>query len=207
MYKSLFQLEQIYLSASTHMIFLCSIIAVTFGINIFNWFIAGSRLNILGLYPRNFFGLIGVLCSPILHGNFNHLFFNSIPFFVLSLILLGFSKSLYIFATLFINVSECLVVWLFGRKKIHIGASGLVSGYLGFVLGLAYVEPGLITFVIAFFMIYYFGAILLGLFPTNDRTSWESHLAGFLSGIGLVYLFKYSNWFQKYFYEFSLMLD
>ena len=200
--KNFYELEHILSSAFAHIWFLFGIIFITLVINMLNW-ASGKYLYLLGLRPRNILGLIGIIFSPILHGNFNHLFFNSIPFFVLSLVLLGIDKSLYIFVTLAINLSECLLVWLFGRNRIHIGASGIVSGYFGFILGLAYFQPTVITVIIAFVMFYYFGAILLGLFPSNDNTSWESHLSGFISGVILVYLFKYSIYLQNCFYKFQ----
>ena len=197
--ESLNQFEQIILSAQQHLWLLGSIIFFTLIFNILNWS-SGSFLCLLGLRPRSIFGLIGIIFSPFLHGDFNHLFFNSIPFFVLSFVLLGINKELYLFVSFAINLFECLIVWTFARKKIHIGASGIVSGYFGFILGLAYFQPSIITIIIAFVMLYYFGAILLGLFPSDDRTSWESHLAGFVSGLALVYLFKYSVYFQNFYY-------
>ena len=193
--SNLNSLEQIISAGFTHIYFLCSIIFITLAINMLNW-ATGSRLFSLGLIPRSLIGLRGIIFSPILHGNFNHFFFNSIPFFVLSFVLLGIDKASYVFITLTINLFECLFVWLFGRSRIHIGASGIVSGYFGFILAMAYFQPTILTFVIAFVMFYYFGAILLGLFPSDDNTSWESHLAGFVAGVLLVYLLKYSTLFK-----------
>jgi membrane associated rhomboid family serine protease len=198
-------LENIVSSSQEYTPFLCEIIIFALIVNVLNWF-SGSYLFLFGLRPRKIFGLIGIIFSPVLHGNFNHFFFNSIPFFALSLVLLGISKSLYIFTTFAVNLLECLLVWAFGRDRIHIGASGLVSGYFGFVLGLAYFQPTVVTIILAFIMLYYFGAILLGLFPSDDHTSWESHLSGFVAGIFLVYMLKYSTSFQQLYYEFNQLI-
>src|SRR5260221_386805 len=100
--------------------------------------ILGYRLNILGIYPRHVLGLIGIPCFSFLHGSFNHLFFNSIPLFVLiNLVLVeGIQK--------FFCVSETIIllggmaVWLFGRRALHIGASCLIMGYWGYLLSHAY---------------------------------------------------------------------
>lgn len=156
-------------------------------INILNW-ISGSKLNILGIYPRHFFGLIGIFFSPILHQNFNHLFFNSIPLFVLGLIVLTKGINLFVTVTLIITLLGGLLVWIAGRSAIHLGASGLVSGYFGFLMATAYTNPSFSSAVLAVLVAYYFGGIFLGIFPQEDKISWESHLFGFISGIVSAYL-------------------
>lgn len=165
-----------------------AVIGIIWCVNIFNWII-GSRLNILGIYPRHWFGLVGILFSPFLHSNFGHLLFNSIPLFVLGLALLASGGTInFIWVTLFIMVLGGFAVWLFARKGMHIGASGVISGYFGYILMSAYKQPGVITILLAILAIYYFGGIFAGLFPREKKTSWESHLFGFLSGILCAYL-------------------
>jgi len=164
------------------------VIGIMWCINIVNWII-GSRLNILGIYPRKLFGLIGIPFSPILHQNFSHLFFNSIVLYILGLAILAKDGTVVFgIITAFIMILGGLGVWLFARKGVHIGASGLISGYFGYILMNAYAQPGIITIMLAILAIYYFGGILIGLFPQEKKTSWESHLFGFLSGILSVYL-------------------
>lgn len=163
--------------------------------NLLNWAV-GSPLNILGIYPRSAWGLLGIIFSPFIHRNFNHLFFNSIPFFVLGMFLLTFGKSFFIAVTIIIALAQGIFVWLFARKAIHIGASGVISGYFGFILGLAYFQPTMVTILLALVAVYYFGAIIFGIFP-EKHVSWESHLSGLLSGIGLVYiLWEYPQYDQ-----------
>ncbi len=120
--------------AASQLPFMGYLLLVVWAINIFNW-IFGSPFNLLGIYPRSLWGLMGIIFSPILHANFNHLFFNSIPFFVLGMFLLTLGQSFFIMVTICISLVQCTLVWLFARKAIHIGASGLISGYFGFILG------------------------------------------------------------------------
>lgn len=155
--------------------------------NIFNWII-GSRLTIFGIYPRHLFGLIGIPIAPFLHADFNHLFFNSIPLFVLGLALITMSPEMFIWVTLVVILLSGLGVWLLGRKALHIGASGVISGYFGYILINAYKQPSVITVVLACLAVYYFGGIFLGLFPREEKVSWETHLFGFLSGILCAYI-------------------
>jgi membrane associated rhomboid family serine protease len=151
-------------------------------INIINW-ILGSPLNYLGLYPRRISGLPGILFAPFLHGDFSHLFFNSIPLFVLGLALLTEGVNLFISVTIIIMLLEGISVWLVGRPARHIGASGIISGYFGYIIVNAYLAPSFTTAILAILVIYYFGSIFLGIFPQEEQVSWESHLLGFLSGI------------------------
>ena len=72
--------SELFFFAKSELPFMGYILLVMWAVNIFNW-VLGSPLNILGIYPRSLFGLIGIIFAPILHGNFNHLFFNSIPLF------------------------------------------------------------------------------------------------------------------------------
>ncbi|HVY53045.1 MAG TPA: rhomboid family intramembrane serine protease, partial [Gammaproteobacteria bacterium] len=70
-----------------NMPFVLSLLGLLYFIHFIN-FILGYRLNIFGIFPRRIFGLIGIPLSPFLHGHFSHLFFNSIPLFVLSSLIL-----------------------------------------------------------------------------------------------------------------------
>lgn len=159
------------------------------GINILNWFL-GSKLNILGIHPRHPLGVLGIAFCPILHQNFTHLFFNTIPLFMLGLSILARGVPIFCQVTFFVVVFGGLAVWAFGRRAVHIGASGLVSGYFGYILATAYFEPSFTTLILAIFVIYYFGSIFLGIFPQEEKVSWESHLFGFLSGIGAAYVMR-----------------
>ena len=157
-------------------------------INIGNWLI-GSRLNIFGINPRTKFGLLGIPISPFLHQNFNHLFFNTIPLFILGLAIMARDgATLFCVITVIIMIIGGLGVWLFARKGLHIGASGVISGYFGYILMIAYTEPSITTVLLAVLAVYYFGGILIGLFPQEKRTSWESHLFGFMAGVLCAYL-------------------
>lgn len=164
--------------------------ALLWGFNILNW-MTGSRLNILGILPRHPFGLIGIVFSPILHSNFNHLFFNSIPLFVLGLFMMTLGLDLFWYVTGMITILGGFAVWLVGRRGIHLGASALVSGYFSFIMVLTFEHPSFPSILLASIALYYFGGIILSLFPTEERTSWEGHLCGFLAGLASFYLVAY----------------
>jgi membrane associated rhomboid family serine protease len=168
------------------------------GFNIVNW-ILGSPLNIFGIYPRHILGLLGIIFSPILHKNFNHLFFNSIPLFTLGLAILARGLPIFLEVTGFVVILGGFGVWLFARRAMHIGASGLVSGYFGYILATAYFDPSATALLLALVVVYYFGSIFLGIFPQEEKISWESHLFGFLAGIGSAFHFIPFAFWQKVF--------
>lgn len=153
-------------------------------LEIVDWFLS-QRLNAYGIIPRDRRGLIGIPLSPFLHGGFGHLISNTIPLLVLgSLVLLSSTKQ-FLQVTATIILLGGLGVWLFaiGSNENHIGASGLVFGYFGFLVVRGYFErtiPSLIVAAIVIFM--YGGGMVFGMLPVTPGVSWEGHLFGFLAG-------------------------
>lgn len=164
------------------------ILGILWAIQLIN-FATGYYLNILGIYPRKIHGLLGIIFSPFLHGSFSHLFFNSIPLFVLIDFALLNGVNQFMYVTLIIMILSGSATWLFGRRGIHIGASHLVMGYWGYLLLNAYQHPSIVAVMLAVVCVYYFGGLLLSIFPQEEKTSWEGHLTGFLAGIAAVYIY------------------
>ena len=163
-------------------------------INIINWILLGSRLNIFGVYPRKIWSLPGIWISPILHADANHLFFNSIPLLVLADLMLLNGLHHVMLTTFYIVTLGGVFLWILGRPGMHIGASNLIMGYFGYLLSRAFYQPSAMAIILALISIYYFGGLILGLFPTRERISWEGHLLGFISGI--LVAFYYSSLWQ-----------
>jgi membrane associated rhomboid family serine protease len=162
-------------------------ILLLWAIHIMNY-LMGYRLNILGILPRHPFGLAGIFFAPFLHGNFDHLFFNSIPLFALGSMVMLQGPLNFLIVTVFITIVSGFATWLFGRRGLHIGASGLIMGYFGYLLTHAYYDPSLITIITLIMSLYYFGGLIGDLFPGKIVVSWEGHVFGFISGIAVVLL-------------------
>ncbi len=142
-----------------------------------------KNLHFLGIYPRHPAGLLGIVFSPFLHCDLNHLMVNSLMLTVLGLfILLHGAFSFWIITGIIIIISGALT-WLLGRKMIHIGASGLVMGYWGFVLVNAYHTPTVLSIAVAAVCLYYFSSMFANLLPQGKEVSWEGHVFGFIAGI------------------------
>lgn len=183
------QLDLFYNAARLQFPLMLKIIGALWLFNALNWSL-GSPFNRLGIVPRTKMGLVGIIFSPILHSNFNHLFFNSFPLFALGLFILSQGLSLFLWVTGLIIVLGGFAVWLVGRWGNHIGASGLIAGYFGYLLASAYQNPTIISLFLGGVSIYYFGGIFFSLFPTEERVSWEAHLMGFLSGLATLFIYQ-----------------
>ena len=147
-----------------------------------------KRILYLGIVPRRLYGLPGVLLAPVLHANFNHLFFNTIPLIVLSNFLLMNGIHYYLDVTLIITVLSGLMIWSFAKPGLHIGASALITGYWGLLVSNIYQQGTITSIILGIISIYYFAGILYGVFPGNKGVSWQGHLFGLIAGLITGYL-------------------
>ena len=93
-------------------------------------FILNLNLGYLGVFPREWFGLKGILTSPLIHADFSHLTNNSIPFLVLGTMMLFFYRKVAISSFFMIYFITGIAVWLLARERFHIGLSGVVFRYI-----------------------------------------------------------------------------
>lgn len=141
-------------------------------------------LDIFGIAPRDLTGLRGIILAPFLHGNFQHLMANSVPFVILGwLVMLNRTRDF--FTVTFISaLVGGLGVWLFGAtNSVHIGASLLIFGYLGFLLFRGYFQRDIPSIAVALVVVFLYGGVLWGVLPSEAGVSWEGHLFGFIGGI------------------------
>ena len=145
--------------------------------------VLNPRLLTWGIFPRHPRGLPGILFAPLLHAHFNHLFYNSIPLLVLSDFLLIHGLTYFLIATLTITILSGLFMWLFARPGLHIGASGLITGFWGMLVSDIYQQGTWLAIVLGLTSLYAFSGIFLGIFPRERGVSWEGHLFGLIAGI------------------------
>lgn len=151
--------------------------------------VTGRQLNQLALVPRELDALGGILISPFLHGSIWHYTSNIIPICLFSVLVMQYGIGRFWKATAFIFVATGLLVWLMGRNAFHLGASGVVYGYFGFLLLAGFIsrKPKLIFISLA--VGFFYGGLIFGVLPLQRYISWESHLFGFLSGLAAAKLF------------------
>ncbi|MBD1809395.1 rhomboid family intramembrane serine protease [Microcoleus sp. FACHB-SPT15] len=143
----------------------------------------GGALNRYGILPRNLIGLRGILFAPFLHGNFAHLIANTIPFLTLGWFVMLRETSDFFVVTGITMLVSGLGVWLIGSSGLHIGASGVVFGYLGFLLARGYFERNIPSILLSVIVGFLYGGAIWGVLPTQPGVSWEGHLFGFIGGV------------------------
>ncbi|MDJ0953440.1 MAG: rhomboid family intramembrane serine protease [Acidimicrobiia bacterium] len=143
-----------------------------------------QRLDQQGIIPRTLGGLDGILWAPFLHGGFGHLLANTLPLLILGgFVALGGWRR-WAAVTAFVVVVGGLATWLFARPAAHIGVSGLIFGYAGYLLVAGFVERSLRGIAVAIVVGFFFGGMVLrGITPMASWVSWESHLFGLAAGV------------------------
>lgn len=159
-----------------------AVIALLWVVGISN-LLTGHELNTWGILPRTLTGLRGIPLSPFLHANLGHLLVNTLPFLVLGGLVCLQGRRAFLGVSLFVIVCGGLALWLFGRSAYHIGASGLVFGYFGYLVARGWYERSLSSILIAIATLFFYGGLVWGVLPTNTYISWEGHLFGLLAGI------------------------
>ncbi|MCO4763783.1 MAG: rhomboid family intramembrane serine protease [Myxococcales bacterium] len=158
-------------------------LGVLWAIEIIDTLLLGSRLQQHGIQPRRLSGLWGVLFSPFLHGGWSHLIANSAPFVVLGSLVRGRGRVPFAEATTVIILVGGLGTWLTGgANSNHIGASGVIFGWFGYLLLAGWYERSLVTIGTSVVVGVLYGGMIWGVLPTRPGVSWQGHLFGFLGG-------------------------
>ena len=142
-----------------------------------------QALDHFGIIPRRQIGLRGILFAPFLHGGFRHLSANTMPLTILGWFVLFDGPRAFAIVTAVVWVIGGLAVWLLGRSRSnHIGASGIIFGYLGYVLLRGYLVQSMGAIILAIIAGLFYGSLIWSILPLRRESSWEGHLFGFLSG-------------------------
>lgn len=156
---------------------------VLWGVHIINILVFGGKLLLQGIYPRQLDGLQGIIWAPFLHGSFQHLVANTLPMVTLGgLIMLGETDDFW-GVTAIAALCSGLGTWLIGApNSVHVGASGVVFGYFGYLLLRGYLDRSVFAITASVLVIVFYGSFLWGVLPNQPGVSWEGHLFGFLGG-------------------------
>jgi membrane associated rhomboid family serine protease len=145
--------------------------------------LAVPSLDHYGVVPRTTVGLVGIPAMPFLHANFHHLLANTVPLLVLLLLLAGSRAESWEVVTAVLVLGGVLL-WVFGRPAVHIGASGLISGLTAFLILSGFLEQRVLSLLIALLVGFlYGGSLLMGVVPRfGSQISWDGHLCGAIAG-------------------------
>jgi len=141
-------------------------------------------LDRFGIQSWHINGIGGILFAPFLHGGFRHLIANTPPFIVLGWLVMVQETADFFIVTAITMLVAGAGTWLFGEPgSVHIGASSLIFGYLGFLLLRGYFERNLASVALSVLVFALYGGVVWGVFPSRPGISWQGHLFGFLGGI------------------------
>lgn len=144
----------------------------------------------LGVYPREISGLKGILFSPFIHGDFYHLFDNSIPLLALGTLLFYFYKKIAWETSILIYLLSGLWLWIIGRTSFHIGASGFIYGLAAFLFFSGVFRKNARLLTISLLVVFLYGSLIWGVFPIDEHISWEGHLTGAIAGAFVAWFYR-----------------
>jgi membrane associated rhomboid family serine protease len=119
-----------------------------------------------------------------------HLINNSVPLFVGLAMILFFYKRVATRAIILIYLLTGLGVWMFGRTVLHIGASGVIYGFISFIFWNGIFRRNIKSIVLALIILMLYSGMFLGILPNQPGISWESHLIGAIVGILVSFIFR-----------------
>ncbi len=168
------------LAAATWMALLVAFLWLLEGVDQAN----GHALDEYGIRPRSRDGLWEVFTAPFLHGSWAHLVSNTVPFFVLGVMVLLDGWRRWLGTTVIIVLVSGATVWLISPPgSVTLGASGVVFGWLAYLIARGFYTraPGQIALGVV--VLFFYGGALLGVLPTDSGISWQAHLGGAIGGI------------------------
>ena len=152
----------------------------------------GFDFAYLGVYPRTLIGLRGVVFSPFIHGDIEHLYHNTIPLFVLTTALFYFYRNISWKIMFYGILLSGFLTWCIGRPSYHIGASGLIYVLMSFTLFKGIFAKHFRLIALSLLIVFLYGSMIWYVFPVKEGISWEGHLSGLIVGLFFALIFKRS---------------
>lgn len=157
-----------------------------------------------GLYPRTLSGLLGVFTSPFIHSttDFNHILSNSVPILILLASIIHFYRPVALKVILIVWLGGGLLTWIYARENYHVGMSSVIYSLVGFLFFSGILRKFKPLLGLSLFVVFIYGSLIWGVFPLEERVSWEGHLSGLILGILAAILYRKEGPQQpKYRYE------
>jgi len=153
----------------------------------------GLELERFGVRPRQWSGLPGILVAPLLHANFIHLIANSLPLLVLGTVMFQLYPSAAFRVLPAVYLGPGIAVWLFARGGVHVGASGLVYGLVGYIFAAGLIRRERRAIAASLLVAFMYGTLVWGVLPIREGISWETHLAAALIGVLLAIILRHRD--------------
>jgi len=164
------------------LVVVASLVAVMWVVELLD-LLPGTDLDRFGIQPRTLRGLFGIPVAPFLHSGFGHLLANTIPFLVLGIAIALGGIGRFVKVCLIVGAISGLGTWLFATGgTVHLGASGLVFGFLTYLVTRGVFARNLAWLLGGLLALFVYGGILWGLLP-RPGASFSGHLFGAIGGV------------------------
>jgi membrane associated rhomboid family serine protease len=158
--------------------------AILWTVTAINQLVFSGSLVAFGIMPRTLSGLWGIAFAPFLHGSFAHLIGNTWGLVLLGGTLILRDEDHFWIVTLLGTLFAGFGTWLIGRSNLHIGASGVIFAYFGYLLSIGWYQRKTSAILLSTAAFLIWGSLLLGMLPlVPTGVSWEGHLSGFVGGV------------------------
>lgn len=152
---------------------------------------SGYSFAQFGILPRHIVGLPGILTAPLIHGDFYHLGSNTLPLIILGIIILYFYRKIAFPVFFGVYFLSNIAVWMVATGKgYHLGASGLVYGFVSFLFFSGIFRSDKRSMVLSLIVVFVYGGLIWGMLPIYEGVSWESHFFGGVSGGFCAYFYR-----------------
>ena len=171
-------------SRITAIVTVAGMLAAMWVFEVLDFLVPGSLDYRFGLHSWDAQEPWTVLTAPFMHGNFQHLIGNSLPFLVLGSLVAFSGLSRFLLTTLIVTVVSGAGIWFFSSPgTVTVGASGLVFGYFGYTVLRGVIERRTVDIVIMICVVLFYGTMIWGVLPQYPGVSWQAHLFGFIGGL------------------------
>ncbi len=148
-----------------------------------------------GIRPLETDGLKGIIFAPLLHANWDHLLANTGPALVLGFLMTLAGMARFVYATTIVWIVGGFGTWLIGNvgappgvETNHIGASGLIFGWLTFLIVFGWFTRKIWEIVVGLVVLFIYGTVLFGVLPGMPGVSWQGHFCGAIAGLLAAYV-------------------
>ena len=145
---------------------------------------AGGDLDQYGIQPRDPDGIGGIVTAPFLHGGFDHLMSNTVPFLAMGLAIALAGAARVLAVTAIVMLVGGVGTWLVAPEHTnHIGASGVMFGYATYLLVRGFFDRSALELLMGLVVGVLWGGVLLSGLVPREGISWQGHLFGGVGGV------------------------
>jgi membrane associated rhomboid family serine protease len=184
-----FGTDAFYAAIGRAFVVMCAFVPVLFVIEMLDVALDDRLQNNFGVDPRRLDGLDGIVFSPFLHVDFEHLAANSVPLILMGTFVLADGARRFLLSTALIALVGGIGEWLITDRNT-VGASGVIFGYFGLLLARGFVERNWWNIGVSLLIGLVYGGLLLGVLPSDPSISWQGHLCGFIAGLIAAVVFR-----------------